>query len=323
MKTTIFKVIFLLSMTAMTSAAFQSCNKQVEITTGEELTNANRLSTRAVGTKTPKLTVYVETNDINPLNAGEYYFCNSDPREEVVDHVILFASNIRGALDTAWLHHNQNQTYILNNVSTLVQPLQNKGIKVLLGLLGDHTGVGFANLNSAMLESFAQQVAACVNTYGLDGVDLDDEYARYDLAPSGLPSPSGATILGNLVTRLRQLMPDKLITAFYYGSYIPYMGSTVFNSLDYMHPNFACTAASPLGLPDSKWAKLSVHIQSPYYTVPSSSVIESCAEDYTGYGEIMMFNLRQWNTAGIMNYFAPDVWGRSVCWTGTTHYKNY
>ncbi len=322
MKTTIFKVIFLLSMTAMTSAAVQSCNKQVELSTGEELTNANSLSTRAAGTKTPKLTVYVETNDINPLNVGEYYFCNSDPREEVVDHVILFASNIRGALDTAWLHHNQNQTYILNNVSTLVQPLQNKGIKVLLGLLGDHTGVGFANLNSAMLESFAQQVAACVNTYGLDGVDLDDEYARYDLAPSGLPSPS-ATILGNLVTRLRQLMPNKLITAFYFGSYIPYMGSTVFNSLDYMHPNFGCTVTSPSGLPDSKWAKLSVHIQSPYYTVPSSSIIENCAEDYTGYGEVMMFNLRQWNTAGIMNYFAPEVWGRSVCWTGITHYKNY
>lgn len=309
-------------MTVMMGAALQSCNKQGNTITGEAQTNTNSLSTRAVGVKTPKLTVYVETNDINPLNAGEYYFCNSSPREEVVDHVILFASNIRGNATSAWLHHNQNQTYILNNVSTLVQPLQNKGIKVLLGLLGDHTGVGFANLNSDMIESFAQQVATCVNTYGLDGVDLDDEYARYDLAPAGLPSPS-AVILGNLVTRLRQLMPNKLITAFSFGNYIPYMGATVFNSLDYMHPNFGCNPIPPSGLPNSKWAKLSIHIQGPNITIPSSSTIESCVESYSGYGEIMMFNLRQWNTSDIMNYFAPDVWGRSVCWTGITHYKNY
>lgn len=237
MKTNYFRTISLLSITVMMSAAFQACNKQAGSMANEDVTSQNSLDTRAVGVKTPKFTVYIETNDINPLNAGEYYFCNSSPREEVVDHVILFASNIRGNATSAWLHHNQNQTYILNNVSTLVQPLQNKGIKVLLGLLGDHTGVGFANLSPAMLESFAQQVATCVNTYGLDGVDLDDEYARYDLAPAGLPSPS-AVILGNLVTRLRQLMPNKLITAFSFGNYIPYMGATVFNSLDYMHPNF-------------------------------------------------------------------------------------
>ncbi len=322
MRNSIIRTISFLSMTVMMGAALQSCNKQGNTITGEAQTNTNSLSTRAVGVKTPKLTVYVETNDINPLNAGEYYFCNSSPREEVVDHVILFASNIRGNATSAWLHHNQNQTYILNNVSTLVQPLQNKGIKVLLGLLGDHTGVGFANLSPAMLESFAQQVATCVNTYGLDGVDLDDEYARYDLAPAGLPSPS-AVILGNLVTRLRQLMPNKLITAFSFGNYIPYMGATVFNSLDYMHPNFGCNPIPPSGLPNSKWAKLSIHIQGPNITIPSSSTIESCVESYSGYGEIMMFNLRQWNTSDIMNYFAPDVWGRSVCWTGITHYKNY
>lgn len=322
MRNSIIRTISFLSMTVMMGAALQSCNKQGNTITGEAQTNTNSLSTRAVGVKTPKLTVYVETNDINPLNAGEYYFCNSSPREEVVDHVILFASNIRGNATSAWLHHNQNQTYILNNVSTLVQPLQNKGIKVLLGLLGDHTGVGFANLNSDMIESFAQQVATCVNTYGLDGVDLDDEYARYDLAPAGLPSPS-AVILGNLVTRLRQLMPNKLITAFSFGNYIPYMGATVFNSLDYMHPNFGCNPIPPSGLPNSKWAKLSIHIQGPNITIPSSSTIESCVESYSGYGEIMMFNLRQWNTSDIMNYFAPDVWGRSVCWTGITHYKNY
>lgn len=322
MKTNYFRTISLLSITVMMSAAFQACNKQAGSMANEDETSQNSLDTRAVGVKTPKFTVYIETNDVNPLNAGEYYFCNSSPREEVVDHVILFASNIRGNATSAWLHHNQNQTHILNNVSTLVQPLQNKGIKVLLGLLGDHTGVGFANLNAAMLESFAQQVATCVNTYGLDGVDLDDEYARYDLAPAGLPSPS-AVILGNLVTRLRQLMPNKLITAFSYGNYIPYMGATVFNSLDYMHPNYGCNATPPTGLPKSKWAKLSVHIYSEGYTYPNSSAIQSCTEDYDDYGNLMIFNLRQWDASNTMNNFASNVWDRTVCWTGVVHNKNY
>lgn len=322
MKTFNANWFYLLFVATVFSSVSQSCSNKEASLSREASSNVTSLSTRAVGTKTPKLTVYVETNDINPLNAGEYYFCNSSPREEVVDHVILFASNIRGNATSAWLHHNQNQTYILNNVSTLVQPLQNKGIKVLLGLLGDHTGVGFANLNAAMLESFAQQVATCVNTYGLDGVDLDDEYARYDLAPAGLPSPS-AVILGNLVTRLRQLMPNKLITAFSYGNYIPYMGATVFNSLDYMHPNYGCNATPPTGLPKSKWAKLSVHIYNEGYTYPNSSAIQSCTEDYDDYGNLMIFNLRQWDASNTMNNFASNVWDRTVCWTGVVHNKNY
>ena len=130
-------------------------------------------ATRSVGVKTPKLTTYIETNDINPLNMGEYTFAGTD--EQVVDHVILFASNIRGTVSTVELYHNPNQTHILNNRNTLVKPLQDKGIKVLLGLLGDHTGVGFANLTSAQITSFANQVADCIEANGLDGVDFDDE----------------------------------------------------------------------------------------------------------------------------------------------------
>ena len=164
----ISNIFSLLAMAATMSVAFASCNSSEKL----EMNNQGALKqlqpvTRAVGTKTPKLTVYIETNDVNPLNAKEYYFCNTNPREEVIDHVILFASNINGTASSATLYHNQNQTYILNHVSTLIQPLQQKGIKVLLGVLGNWTGVGFANLTPAMRESFAQQIATCINTYGL------------------------------------------------------------------------------------------------------------------------------------------------------------
>ena len=322
MKTNYFRTISLLSITEMMSAAFQACNKQAGSMANEDETSQNSLDTRAVGVKTPKFTVYIETNDVNPLNAGEYYFCNSSPREEVVDHVILFASNIRGNATSAWLHHNQNQTHILNNVSTLVQPLQNKGIKVLLGLLGDHTGVGFANLNSDMIDSFAQQVATCVNSKGLDGVLLDDEYARYDLAPAGLPTPS-SSILSSLILKLRELLPTKKIMVFWYGSYMPGISPAAINAIDYFHPNYGCSV-SPSSIPASKWSKLTIRETNQGGTDNTEQSIRYCSASYGDYGEVMLFNLRPLGaTTNIMNWFSDNLWEKTVCWTGTVHPKNY
>lgn len=293
-----------------------SCSNNEDLVTQSQ--NAETASTRAVSVKTPKLTTYIETNDINPLNMGEYYFTGTNPKDYVVDHVILFASNIRGTASTVQLYHNPNQTYILNNRNILVKPLQDKGIKVLLGLLGDHTGVGFANLTSAQITSFAQQVADCVNNNGLDGVDFDDEYAEYGKI-SGTPSPS-AYNYGLLIQKVRQLLPDKLITAFYYG-YVYYFDEATLNALSYMWPNFGTDYYAPSGFPDSKWASMSIQ-----YTdgIPSDWQIQDAANYYDGYGAIMMFNVRDYDASGTMNNFASRVWGgKTVSYTGTSYPKNY
>lgn len=278
-------------------------------------------TTRSVGVKTPKLTTYIETNDINPLNAGEYYFTGTNPQEQVIDNVILFASNIRGTASTVQLYHNNNQTYILNNASTLIAPLQAKGIKVLLGLLGDHTGVGFANLSPTMVESFAQQIAACVKKYNLDGVDFDDEYAEYWKAPSNLDAPSTATF-GNLIKRVRQLLPGKLITVFHYGSYTSFDAATM-NALSYMWPNFGTDMLAPGGLVNAKWALMSIHCTDGF---PTSGDIKGCANNYAagGYGAIMMFNFRNYDHSGLMNNFSSTVWGgKTISYTGKSYAKNY
>ena len=49
------------------------------------------LKTRAYGDKTPTVTIYVETNDVNPLNAGDYKLPDGTPYADIVE---LFASNI-------------------------------------------------------------------------------------------------------------------------------------------------------------------------------------------------------------------------------------
>ena len=49
------------------------------------------VKTRAYGDKTPTVTIYVETNDVNPLNAGDYKLPNGKPYADIVE---FFASNI-------------------------------------------------------------------------------------------------------------------------------------------------------------------------------------------------------------------------------------
>lgn len=310
------KHLFLLTAAMVAGAFITSCsNEDYTVETQQDA----QPTTRSVGVKTPKLTTYIETNDINPLNAGEYYFTGTNPQEQVVDNVILFASNIRGTASTVQLYHNNNQTYILNNASTLIAPLQAKGIKVSLGLLGDHTGVGFCNLNAAMVESFAQQIAACVTKYNLDGVDFDDEYAEYWKAPSNLPTASTMTF-GNLIKRVRQLLPGKLITVFHFGGYTNFDAATM-NAISYMWPNFGVNQNPPSGLGNNKWARMSIHCTSG---IPGSYQIQDCANNYSGYGAIMMFNFRNTDQSGLMNNFASRVWGgRTVSYTGNSYPKNY
>ncbi len=309
---------FLLLVAAMMTGAFiTSCSNDDYM--AEEQQESTLPTTRAVSDKTPKLTTYIETNDINPLNAGEYYFTGTNPQEQVVDNVILFASNIRGTANAVQLYHNENQSHILANAGTLIVPLQQKGIKVSLGLLGDHTGVGFSNLTPALIESFAQQIAACVKQYNLDGVDFDDEYAEYWKAPSNLPSPS-TTIFGNLVKRVRQLLPDKLITVFNFGGYTGFDATTM-NAISYMWPDFGAGWSAPIGLGDSKWAKMSIHCTNG---IPNAGAIQNSAASYSGYGAIMMFNLRESGQTNLMNNFASRVWGgKTVSRTTTIHAKNY
>jgi hypothetical protein len=132
-----------------------------------------------------KTAVYIEVNDHSPLNAGSYVL---EDGTYLFDYVILFAANIRsrncaeeggdGCTESGpHVHFNPNVRYILQNRAKYIQPLQDKGIKVLLGLLGDHDGIGFASMNDDERAAFIADVKKDVEEYGLDGVDFDDEWA--------------------------------------------------------------------------------------------------------------------------------------------------
>ena len=128
--------------------------------------------------RTTKQVVYLEVNDVNPLNVLEYNLEDGTP---FFDAVILFAANINydSRNDVVYLHNNPNVQALLDESEVYLQPLRKKGIKVYLGLLGNHDAAGLAQLSDWGAHEWAQEVAEACRTYKLDGVNLDDEYSGY------------------------------------------------------------------------------------------------------------------------------------------------
>ena len=126
--------------------------------------------------RTTKQVVYLEVNDCNPLNVLEYNLEDGTP---FFDAVILFAANINydSVNDVVYLHNNPNVQALLDESEVYLQPLRKKGIKVYLGLLGNHDAAGLAQLSAYGAKEWAKEVAEAVRTYKLDGVNLDDEYS--------------------------------------------------------------------------------------------------------------------------------------------------
>lgn len=158
-----------------------------------------------------------------------------------------------------------------------------------------------------MIDSFAQQVATCVNTKGLDGVLLDEEYADYWNAPVGLPTPS-SSILSSLILKLRELLPTKKIMVFWYGNYMQGISPAAINAIDYFHPNYGCHSPES-GIPASKWSKLTIRETNQGGTDNTEQSIRYCSASYGDYGEVMLFNLRPLGaTTNIMNWFSDNLW---------------
>ena len=274
-------------------AMFMGACQQVEEPAMEPGQN-DAVVTRAYGDKTPKITIYVETNDVNPLNAGDYVLdSNGEPYADIVE---LFAANIRrrtvNGVTEPVLYLNDRMTNLMENDGylTYIKPLQDKGIKVLLTILGDHQGIGFANLDDTQTTQFAKILAHAVEKYGLDGIGFDDEYADYDssLVPGSF---------GNLILKLRNEMPaGKLISLFQYGN----IGTTQINAaagaeIDHVYSDFGYdTYIRVAGVDPIDYAPLSINLG---YVYSLEEMLEYGAYAYaakqSGYGGIMHFNLRR------------------------------
>jgi GH18 family chitinase len=264
--------------------------------------------------KKPTTVAYIEVNDHSMLSAGKYTLANDG--RPVVDIAVIFAANINFDTTTrkAYLSFNPQVTNVLNNRATQIKPLQDKGIKVLLSILGNHQGAGFANFpDKASAEAFAQELANAVSTYGLDGIDFDDEYVEYGNNGTGQPNDSSFVYL---VQALRQKLPaGKLITLYDIGpasTKLQYNGVNLANVFDYAwQPYYGSYSANP-AFAKSKYSPAAVS-----YTATSQATAASFAQRTVadGYGVFLTYNLTEANTATYMSAFTQKLYGKNTVYT--------
>ena len=258
--------------------------------------------------RTTKQVVYLEVNDCNPLNILEYNLADGTP---FFDAVILFAANINydSVNDVVYLHNNANVQALLDESDVYIQPLRKKGIKVYLGLLGNHDAAGLAQLSNWGAREWAKEVAEAVRAYKLDGVNLDDEYSNSpDTSNPWFASPSnyqGAVLCYELKQAMKEACywPTE-VSVFEWGQLYSLPNITVdgvqhtqSEYLDWTCANYG-SASRPYG--DLTYANCSAaSIQLNYGAYLYDSDIKNAKDN--GYGWMMWFAFDPSGTGGISN----------------------
>ena len=157
----------------------------------------------------------MEVNDTNPLNNLNFTLKSSG--KPLVDIVVLFSGNINFNAETGRVfnHNNPNVQHLLDNHLKYLKPLQDRGMKVVLGILGNHDRAGVTNLSDETARAFAQELKAVADAYNLDGFFWDDEYSK-----PMRPTPPGFVSYNNssrLFYEVKKAMPDKLNMTYLWG----------------------------------------------------------------------------------------------------------
>jgi hypothetical protein len=186
--------------------------------------------------------------------------------------------------------------------------VQSRGTKVLLSILGNHQGAGISNFpTQAAAQEFAQQLANAVNTYGLDGIDFDDEYADYGTNGTGQPNSYSFIYL---VSALRALLPNKIISFYYYGpavSRLPYNGVTVGSKVNYSWNAVYSTYSAPTvpGLAKANLGPVAVQITA---TTASTAASFATRTKTDGYGVYMAYDLPNTNSSTYLSGISNALW---------------
>jgi len=302
----------ILKKTAITSVSLvllmaSACKKDQQSVQNSDQ-NLSGAKTEAIGQTGPVGVCYVEVNSNDMLEVGKYKLANG---KQLFDIGIIFAANINYNTTTqkAELFFNPQVTSVLNNRATKIKPLQDKGIKVMLSVLGNHQGAGFANFpNQAAAQEFAQKLSDAVTTYGLDGIDFDDEYSEYGNNGTGQPNSSSFVYL---VTALRQLMPNKIISFYNIGpsaSNLSYNGVTVGSKVNYAWNPYYGTYSAPNipGLTKSQLGPAATDIQATGVSTATANATRTVKD---GYGVYLYYNLTSTNKATYLSSISKALYG--------------
>lgn len=242
--------------------------------------------------KTVKNILYFEVNDVNPLNALEY---RTEDGSMFFDAVVLFAANINwdGQRQRVYLHQNPNVKALLDNTETYLQPLRKAGIKVLLGILGNHDPAGLCQLSAWGAEQYAVELANAVKNYRLDGISVDDEYSEQPLTnnkwfTSWSPS-AGAKLLYETKKAMKEIVPwDTYVQVYQLGGFL-----NVPSTEGHQPGEFVDIAVADYGLPASVlpgMSKKNCSAMSVELSRDRGNVGAAYGAEEKGYGWFMWFS---------------------------------
>ena len=292
-------------------SAIVSCKRDITITQNN-IATASSQSDLLIRKQGPLGVVYVEVNSNNFLNSGCYTLLNGG--QQLFDIAIIFAGNINYDLANkrAVVYNNENVTRVLQNGDVYVKPLQDKGLKVLLSILGNHQGAGISNFTSrAAAKDFAKQLRDTVAFYNLDGIDFDDEYADY--GNNGTPQPNDSSFM-ILLSELRTLMPHKLITFYYYGpatNKLTYQGHRAGEYLNFSWNAYYGSYSPPNvpGLAKKQLAPAAVWISNTPASVAKSLAQQTKDENYGAY---LYYDLTNANVTNYLSKISVPLYGDST-----------
>jgi hypothetical protein len=184
--------------------------------------------------------------------------------------------------------------------------------------LGNHTSAGICNFpTEEAAADFAAQLADCVNTYGLDGIDFDDEWVTY--GQDGVP-PANDFSFVTLVTSLRKLLPEKIISFYYIGeaaTHQSYNGVTVGESLNYAWNPYYGTFNAPdvPGLGNSQLAAAAVDL-----TQTPAALAEDFAKQTVngGYGVYLYYNLTSADASSYFSGVTNQLYGQATVYAAAS-----
>lgn len=223
---------------------------------------------------------HVDTEVMNPLIATQFRLSitktkRRKPTIDVYEGKLYDIINLRTATirqnstGNAELYLNADISHVLKNAAKYVRPLQQAGIKTCLAVKGGGTGLGFSNMTDAKISEFVNQLKVTVEMYGLDGVNLFDDGAAYELDGAAAVNPES---YAKLIKAVKTAMPDKLLTmvdtreitealcdpvaGISVGQYLDYAWSKVMEFTAPYEPGFNIRPLS--GVPEEKYATLNM-----------------------------------------------------------------
>ena len=273
--------------------------------------------------KDKKVVVFFEVNNTNPLNALQF---ETEDGHLLIDYLVLFAYNINYDAEAGRVYcfANPQCQYILDHYDEIIKPLRERGIKVIISILGNHDMAGSAQLSDMGARAFAKEMAALVYGYGFDGVNYDDEYSSYpDTSIPWFTDPSYEA--GNrLYYETKKAMPDKVMLSYQFGSALGNAAVDGISPGEYM--DICVGDYGRAGYPYEGMTNANCSYMSSEFaqgrSLPSTSSVNSFIE--SDYGYWMGFAL--WNSASQlksdfqrMNYLSVGIYGQELK-TPTVYY---